>query len=283
MNGDISGFEDFIDGIDSFYNEAGSGFGSAATGALVVSNIISSIIALAAIVLVIVALWKIFEKAGKPGWHALIPFLNVYDIFQISWTRKMGIATIVLQIVSIVGMIFSVVFLAMAFGTGYIDYLLDYRSGSFGRSLFQLESSAVIWVMLMGVFCIVLLVAAIFAIISYIKLAQAFGKSGGFLVGMFFVPVVFLCIIAFGKSEYQGYWDKEGYHPNTDGYGPGPVPAGANPYAAPTPSVTPGTYNPGATTSVDEIPEAPRYCSGCGTKIIPGSKFCANCGKQFEK
>lgn len=31
----------------------------------------------------IVAMWKLFTKAGKPGWAALIPFYNTYTLFDI--------------------------------------------------------------------------------------------------------------------------------------------------------------------------------------------------------
>ena len=36
------------------------------------------------------------------------------------------------------------------------------------------------------------------------RLARAYGKSSGFAVGLFFLGSIFLCILAFGKSEYQG-------------------------------------------------------------------------------
>lgn len=41
-------------------------------------------------------------------------------------------------------------------------------------------------------------------IIVYVKLAAAFGKSGGFAVGLIFLPIIFLPILAFGNSIYQG-------------------------------------------------------------------------------
>ena len=42
------------------------------------------IVGLIITVLLIVAEWKIFTKAGKPGWHSIIPFLNLYDLFEIA-------------------------------------------------------------------------------------------------------------------------------------------------------------------------------------------------------
>ncbi|MEZ4508200.1 MAG: DUF5684 domain-containing protein [Eubacteriales bacterium] len=44
-----------------------------------------SLLGIALGVLAIVALWKIFEKAGEPGWAAIIPFYNAYVLFKITW------------------------------------------------------------------------------------------------------------------------------------------------------------------------------------------------------
>lgn len=41
------------------------------------------IICIALSVVMIVAMWKIFEKAGKDGWIALIPFYNAWTLFEI--------------------------------------------------------------------------------------------------------------------------------------------------------------------------------------------------------
>ncbi len=34
-------------------------------------------------IIVIVSIWKIFEKAGKPGWAAIIPIYNMYVLLKI--------------------------------------------------------------------------------------------------------------------------------------------------------------------------------------------------------
>ena len=36
-------------------------------------------------ILVLVANWRIFTKAGEKGWMSLIPFLNNYIVFKIFW------------------------------------------------------------------------------------------------------------------------------------------------------------------------------------------------------
>ena len=42
------------------------------------------IIPLAFLILWIAGLWKIFEKAGHPGWAAIIPIYNMYIITKIA-------------------------------------------------------------------------------------------------------------------------------------------------------------------------------------------------------
>ncbi len=46
--------------------------------------------------------------------------------------------------------------------------------------------------------------AIVLNIMLGINLAKAFGKSGGFAVGLIFLPMIFYPILAFGKAEYQG-------------------------------------------------------------------------------
>src|SRR5918911_1605082 len=38
---------------------------------------------LAVIVLVFVSLWKLFEKAGKPGWAGIVPIYNAIVLLEI--------------------------------------------------------------------------------------------------------------------------------------------------------------------------------------------------------
>lgn len=42
------------------------------------------LISLATVVLLIVAAWKVFAKAGEPGWAAVVPFYNTYVEFRIA-------------------------------------------------------------------------------------------------------------------------------------------------------------------------------------------------------
>ena len=42
------------------------------------------IIWLAFVILIIAAMWKVFEKAGQPGWAAIIPIYNLYIMTKIA-------------------------------------------------------------------------------------------------------------------------------------------------------------------------------------------------------
>lgn len=44
--------------------------------------IIGILVSISCSILMIIGMWTIFKKANKPGWHALIPFLNMYDILD---------------------------------------------------------------------------------------------------------------------------------------------------------------------------------------------------------
>ena len=46
------------------------------------------IIWLAIVVFIIAAMWRVFEKAGQPGWAAIIPIYNLYIMLKIG--RKPG-------------------------------------------------------------------------------------------------------------------------------------------------------------------------------------------------
>lgn len=44
----------------------------------------TSFFSIAMMILGMAGMWKMFEKAGEPGWAALIPFYNIYKLCQIS-------------------------------------------------------------------------------------------------------------------------------------------------------------------------------------------------------
>ena len=76
------------------------------------------IFALAVLVLTIIARWKIYTKAGKPGWASLIPFYTQYCLYDIAWGTGWLFLLGFVPIVNIVVGIMVNFKLAKAFGKG---------------------------------------------------------------------------------------------------------------------------------------------------------------------
>jgi len=85
------------------------------------------IIYLAIIVLMIASQWKVFTKAGQPGWACLVPIYNIYIMTQIAKKPGWWLAIILLvPIVNIVFLIMLIDAISKAFGkdTGFTIGLL---------------------------------------------------------------------------------------------------------------------------------------------------------------
>lgn len=50
----------------------------------------------------IVACWLLFKKAGKPGWASIVPFYNVYTLFEITWGSGWRFLMLLIPIYNIV-------------------------------------------------------------------------------------------------------------------------------------------------------------------------------------
>ena len=72
-------------------------------------------------ILIIVATWMIFKKAGESGWKAIIPFYNTYTLFKIACGNGWKFLLLLIPIYGIVVYIQTMIKLAHAFGksTGF--------------------------------------------------------------------------------------------------------------------------------------------------------------------
>ncbi|MFW6131322.1 MAG: DUF5684 domain-containing protein [Candidatus Aminicenantaceae bacterium] len=76
------------------------------------------IIYLVIIVFYIWVLWRIFEKAGQPGWGAIIPIYNVYLLLKVAKRPGWWLILYLIPIVNIVIHIIVVFDIAKNFGKG---------------------------------------------------------------------------------------------------------------------------------------------------------------------
>ena len=107
------------------------------------------VLSMAVTVLMIVSMWKVFTKAGKPGWAAIIPVYNTVVLFQIS-----GLSP----------------WLILLFIVPFVNFIA----------------------------------IPVLMILLNVKLAKAFGKGGGFAVGLILLNAIFMPILAFSDAEYEG-------------------------------------------------------------------------------
>lgn len=83
-----------------------------------IGAIIFLIIELAIMVAVIAGIWKVFVKAGQPGWAAIVPFYNIYVITQIAGRPAWWIVLFFIPIVSLIAAVILMIDVAKAFGKG---------------------------------------------------------------------------------------------------------------------------------------------------------------------
>ncbi len=86
--------------------------GDAGASALIV------LIELAIAILVIAAMWRIFSKAGQPGWAAIIPIYNAYVLLKVAGRPGWWLLLCLIPFVNLVVLIVVMVDLAKAFGKG---------------------------------------------------------------------------------------------------------------------------------------------------------------------
>lgn len=118
----------------------------------------------------IITLWRIFTKAGREGWETLIPLYNSAVFLDIAGL-PMGLLTVFFlpQISAVVVNVAGLAGSVAASGIMALAWLLY----------------ALVW----GLNCQ--------------GVARNFGKGVGFACGLFFLPFVFLPILAFGSARYR--------------------------------------------------------------------------------
>lgn len=130
-----------------------------------VFGIILFIIVLAVLIFLLITNWRIFSKAGKPGWAALVPFYNAYIMSYIAFgNANYFIAIMFLWVMVFIGRITEI---------GILSSLVS-------------------------------LASLVLYIIYCTKISKAFGKSSGFTVGLVLLPLIFFPILGFGSAEYIG-------------------------------------------------------------------------------
>jgi uncharacterized membrane protein YhaH (DUF805 family) len=82
------------------------------------AGLIVAVIYLAVIVLTLAGLWKVFTKAGLPGWGAIVPIYNAYLLCKVAGRPGWWVLLLIIPIVSLIVYIIVALDIAKAFGKG---------------------------------------------------------------------------------------------------------------------------------------------------------------------
>ncbi len=114
---------------NSLYYDATGNVASAYATAILVAILICVII----LAIVTIAEWRMFKKAGQPGWAAVIPFYNDYINYKIFWGNGwlflLSLVLGVVHYIPIIGVIASIISLLFYGATQYK------KSESFGHGI----------------------------------------------------------------------------------------------------------------------------------------------------
>lgn len=124
-------------------------------------------------ILEIIGNWTLFKKAGKPGWHSIIPILNLYDEFDICWNGWLGIV--------------------LFFG---LFVLSSIPSSVSGKSA-----------LMTGVVGFLTVIVVLLQIIESYKLAKAFGKGIGYTLFLIIFDRIGRIVLGFSSAQYVGKQD----------------------------------------------------------------------------
>lgn len=83
-----------------------------------VVNSLVTVIWLGVMVTIFIAYWKVFVKAGRPGWAVLVPFYNAYVFLKIAGRPGWWLLLFLIPLVNIVIGFIVTIDIAKSFGKG---------------------------------------------------------------------------------------------------------------------------------------------------------------------
>jgi hypothetical protein len=83
-----------------------------------IGGAISGIISIAIMVAVVAGIWKVFVKAGHPGWAAIVPIYNLVILMQIAGKPVWWIVLFFIPLANFIAAILVSIAIAERFGKG---------------------------------------------------------------------------------------------------------------------------------------------------------------------
>lgn len=122
-------------------------------------------------ILQVIGNWKILSKAGKPGWHCLVPILNIYEEYEVCWKGKYGVYYTLLSIAA-----------------GVISF-------------FTSSDETTTWTYVLSAIGILMF---FFNLIESNRLSKSYGRGIFFTLGLITFNRIFRIILGVSSWEYRG-------------------------------------------------------------------------------
>ncbi|MBP2339061.1 DUF5684 domain-containing protein [Saccharothrix coeruleofusca] len=81
-------------------------------------GVVPIIISLAIAVFLIASMWKVYSKAGRPGWAVIVPIYNIYVMLKIAGRPGWWLILYIIPLVNFVISLVVAVDVAKSFGKG---------------------------------------------------------------------------------------------------------------------------------------------------------------------
>ncbi|MBQ4062289.1 MAG: hypothetical protein IJD14_05515 [Christensenellaceae bacterium] len=126
------------------------------------------------VLLMIIARWRLFKKAGVGGWKSIVPVYNVYTLFKIAWRVKYFWVMIIFQVLSV----------AIT-----VPAIYNGREPMFFIKLLS---------------ALLMVITQIISVLMNFKLSRAYGHGFFFGLMLWIFPTLFTLILGLGGSKYVG-------------------------------------------------------------------------------
>ena len=126
---------------------------------------------IAIIVLQIIGEWKVFKKAGKNGWEAIVPYYNTWTLIEISGCKWWYFLIII--------------------GSSLISYNITLDINESSRLSFNMLEGVGTLINYFIMYCV-----------NY-NIAKKFNKDYLYAIGLTLLPFIFYPMLGLGKSEFK--------------------------------------------------------------------------------
>ncbi len=135
-------------------------------------------------VLLVIARWQVFKKAGEQGWKSIIPIYSDYVQWRIAW-NKISLFWVAIALLILGSILASLDGTIVTTASGRVVATGNY--GILG---------------IIGLCC--MCATGVLHLVSAYKLFASFGHGAGWLIGYLFVPNIIMLVLGFGSSYYRG-------------------------------------------------------------------------------